>query len=107
MLARQLLAWTAAQVKGLYPGCFAIVMATGIISNALFVEGARLLSEAFLLANVVAYSLLAVLTGVRAARFTRAFWSDLSNRGLVFTFFTIVAASNVFGEGLFLRGSAH
>jgi hypothetical protein len=44
MLARQLLAWTAAQVKGLYPGCFAIVMATGIISNALFVEGARLLS---------------------------------------------------------------
>ena len=104
MLARQLLAWTGAQVEGLYPGCFAIVMATGIISNALFVEGPRLLSDAFFLANVVAYPLLAVLTAVRAARFTHAFWSDLSNRGLVFSFFTIVAASSVFGEGLLLRG---
>jgi tellurite resistance protein TehA-like permease len=104
MLARQLLAWTGVKVEGLYPGCFAIVMATGIISNALFVEGPRLLSDAFLLANFVAYPLLAVLTGVRAARFTHAFWSDLSNRGLVFSFFTIVAASSVFGEGLLLRG---
>ena len=103
MLARQLLAWTGIQVEGLYPGCFAIVMATGIISNALFVEGPRLLSDAFLLANVVAYPLLAVLTGVRAARFTHAFWSDLSSRGIVFSFFTIIAASSVFGEGLFLR----
>ena len=104
MVARQLLAWTAAQVDGLYPGCFAIVMATGIISNALFLEGPRLLSDAFLLANGIAYPLLAVLTGVRAVRFTRAFWSDLSNRGLVFSFFTIVAASSVLGEGIFLRG---
>jgi hypothetical protein len=91
-------------VEGLYPGCFAIVMATGIISNALFVEGPRLLSDAFFLANIVAYPLLAVLTAVRAARYTHAFWSDLSNRGLVFSFFTIVAASSVFGEGLLLRG---
>jgi hypothetical protein len=98
MLARQLLAWTAAQVEGPYPGCFAIVMATGIISNTLFIEGPRLLSDAFLLANFVAYPLLAVLTGVRAARFTHAFWSDLSSRALVFSFFTIVAASSVFGE---------
>ena len=104
MVARQLLAWTAAQVEGLYPGCFAIVMATGIISNALFIEGPRLLSDVFLLANVIAYPLLAVQTGVRATRFTHAFWSDLSNRRLVFSFFTIVAASSVFGEGMFLRG---
>ena len=104
MLARQLLAWTGAQVEGLYPGCFAIVMATGIISNALFVEGPRQLSDAFLVANVIAYPSLAVLTVVRAARFTHAFWSDLSNRGLVFSFFTIVAASSVLGEGILLRG---
>jgi hypothetical protein len=51
MLARRLLAWTAAQVKELYPGCFAVVMATGIISNALLVEGTRLLSDAFFLAK--------------------------------------------------------
>jgi tellurite resistance protein TehA-like permease len=104
MIARQLLVWTCAQVEGLYPGCFAIVMATGIISNALFAQGPRELSDAFLLANAIAYPLLAVLTVIRATRFTRAFWSDLSNRGLVFSFFTIVAASSVFGEGIFLRG---
>ena len=104
MLARQLLAWTSVQVKGLYPGCFAIVMATGIISNALFAQGLRELSDAFLIANVIAYPLLAALTIARAARFTRAFWSDISNRGLVFSFFTIVAASSVLGEGIMLRG---
>lgn len=103
MLARQLVAWTVARVQGLYPGCFAIVMATGIISNALFAQGPRRLSDAFLLANVIAYPLLAALTVVRATRFTQAFWSDLSNRGLVFSFFTIVAATCVFAEGIFLR----
>jgi tellurite resistance protein TehA-like permease len=105
MIARQLLVWTCAQVARLYPGCFAIVMATGIISNALFAQGYRELSDAFLLANAIAYPLLAVLTVIRAARFTRALWSDLSNRGLVFSFFTIVAASSVFAEEIFLRGA--
>jgi tellurite resistance protein TehA-like permease len=106
MLARQILAWSRAQVEGLYPGCFAIVMATGIISNALFAEGHRHVSDAFLVANIITYPLLAVLTLVRLARFPHALWSDLTNRELVFSFFTIVAASCVFGEGIFLRGGA-
>jgi hypothetical protein len=40
----QLLVWIDSQIATLNPGCFALVMATGIISNALLVEGRRELS---------------------------------------------------------------
>jgi len=101
---RQLLAWTDSQIATLYPGGFALVMATGIISNALFAEGRRELSELMFLANAFAYPWLAILTISRAVRFTHALWSDLINPRLVFSFFTIVAGSAVFGESLYLRG---
>ena len=32
-------AWLDREVASLHPGCFALVMATGIISNAFFLEG--------------------------------------------------------------------
>jgi len=48
-------AWLARQVATLYPGSFALVMATGIISNALFFEGRRELSDALFVCNVIAY----------------------------------------------------
>jgi hypothetical protein len=38
--------WSDSQIETLYPGCFALVMATGIISNALFFEGHREWSDA-------------------------------------------------------------
>ena len=34
-------AWLDREIAALYPGCFALVMATGIISNAFFLEGRR------------------------------------------------------------------
>ena len=37
-------------------------------------------------------------------RFGRALWADLIDPRLVFSFFTIVAATDVFGIGLNLRG---
>ena len=37
----QLATWLNNEIATLYPGCFALVMATGIISNALFFEGYR------------------------------------------------------------------
>lgn len=43
MTLRQLPAWTDSQIETLYPGCFALVMATGIVSNAVFLEGSRAL----------------------------------------------------------------
>jgi tellurite resistance protein TehA-like permease len=97
-------AWLDWQIKELYPGSFALVMATGIISNALFFESHRQLSDALFAFNVIAYPWLLGVTLLRAARFSQALWADLINPRLVFSFFTIVAATDVFGIGLNLRG---
>src|SRR5689334_20257793 len=102
--ASDLPAWLDQQIAGLYPGCFALVMATGIISNALFFEGHVVWSNALFAVNVVAYPWLALLTIARLVRHRQAIWADLVNPRLVFAFFTIVAASDVFGVGLNLRG---
>ena len=96
--------WISQGIKRLYPGSFALVMATGIISNALFLEGHRAISDALFAFNAAAYPWLLAATLVRAARFTRALWADLINPRLVFSFFTIVAGTDVFGIGIHLRG---
>ena len=79
-------------------------MATGIISNAFFFEERRTVSDALFAFNVMAYPWLLTATLIRAARFGRALWADLINPRLVFSFFTIVAATDVFGIGVHLRG---
>jgi tellurite resistance protein TehA-like permease len=104
--ARHLRAWLVSEIAALDPGCFAFVMATGIISNALFLEGFHGLSEWLFATNTFAYAGLAILTMVRALRFPKAVWLDLTNPRLVFSFFTLVAANGVCGAGLHLRGAA-
>jgi tellurite resistance protein TehA-like permease len=99
-------AWTEREVAHLDPGCFALVMATGIISNAFFLEGRRGLSDGLLAINLAVYAWLCVATAVRAARFPAALWADLASPGLVFSFFTIVAATDVLALGIDLRGFA-
>jgi tellurite resistance protein TehA-like permease len=99
----QFVAWISNQIAVLYPGCFALVMATGIISNALFFEGFRAWADALFAVNLVAYPCLLLLTGLRFTWFSRALWADLINPRLVFAFFTIVAATDVFGIGINLR----
>jgi tellurite resistance protein TehA-like permease len=98
--------WFGNEIATLYPACFALVMATGIISNGLFSEAHRQWSDALFAVNSVAYPWLMVLTVVRFVRFRQAAWSDLINPRLVFSFFTIVAGTDVFGIGLDLRGHA-
>jgi tellurite resistance protein TehA-like permease len=96
--------WLTLEVARLYPGCFALVMATGIISNALYLEDHRALSGALFVVNAIAFAWLIGATFVRAVRFPRALWADLIDPRFVFSFFTTVAAGDVFGLGLFLRG---
>jgi tellurite resistance protein TehA-like permease len=100
---RLLAAWIGREVAHLDPGCFAMVMATGIISNAFFLEGRRGLSDALLAVNLALYSWLWVATALRATRFTSALRSDLANPRTVFSFFTIVAATDVLALGVDLR----
>jgi len=91
-------------LRTLYPGYFALVMATGIISNAFYYLGPRALSDVLLAVNLAAYPILLAATFARALRYPRELWADLVNPRLVFTFFTIVAGSDVLGLGLALRG---
>jgi len=98
--------WLDEQIAKLYPGCFALVMATGIISNALFLQGCRACSDVLFAINLVAYPALLVLTALRIIHFRQALYSDLVNPRLVFSFFTMVAGTDVFGVGVHLRGFA-
>jgi tellurite resistance protein TehA-like permease len=93
-------------VSTLYPGYFALVMATGIISNALFLEHYRPLSEILFIINLGAYALLWILTALRLLWARGALWADLTSPKLVFAFFTTVAATDVLGVGMSLRGWA-
>lgn len=104
-LPRRFRAWAEREVATLYPGSFALVMATGIISNAFFFEERRLISDLLFAVNVVAYPWLLAATLLRAVRHSAALWADLLNPRLVFSFFTIVAATDVFGLGIDLRGA--
>jgi tellurite resistance protein TehA-like permease len=92
------------QVRGLYPGYFALVMATGIVSNAAHYLGYGPLSNGLLAVNLVAFPLLLFALAARAVRFRAELWTDLMNPRLVFSFFTIVAAADVFGMQLVHRG---
>jgi len=92
------------EIRGLYPGTFALVMATGIISNAALALGHLALSEFLLAVNLVAFPLLALALAARALRYPRELWADLTSPRLVFAFFTVVAASDVLGLQLVERG---
>lgn len=92
------------QIRQLYPGYFALVMATGIISNAALYLGYRELSDYLLAVNLGAFPLLVLASVIRGIRYHRELWMDLTNPRMVFAFFTIVAASDVFGLQLQLRG---
>lgn len=103
---QRLAAWQDSQVAKLFPGYFALVMATGIISNTLHLEGFHVLSNILFGLNVVAFPWLLLLTALRVARYPGALWTDLTNPRLVFSFFTVVAASDVLGLGMGMRGLA-
>lgn len=106
MPVRHLCAWLDRRIETLHPGCFALVMATGIVSNALFLENHRAWSDALFAVNAAAYPWLALITILRCLRFRPAMSSDLFSPHIVFSFLTIVAGSDVFGVGLYLRGLA-
>ncbi|RAQ94196.1 tellurite resistance/C4-dicarboxylate transporter family protein [Thermogemmatispora tikiterensis] len=82
-------------VKQLYPGYFACVMATGIVSVALF------LGQVFLLSAVLGwlggglFLFLLVVYGLRLIRYPRAVFQDATDPGKLFGYFTAVAAPGV------------
>jgi len=87
-----------AAVAGLFPGYFALVMATGIVSIACDLNGWPGLARALFAVNLVAYPALAALTLARLLIFPRRLAADLADHARGPGFFTLVAGSCVFGS---------
>jgi tellurite resistance protein TehA-like permease len=84
-----------ALVRGLSPGYFAVVMATGIVSAGLAYDGRRLLSRCLLVLTVAAFAGLLALNGWRLVSFRAELVADLVSPATGFGFYTFVAAANV------------
>ena len=81
----------------LFPGYFALVMATGVVSIACHFMGLRPVALALIGVNWVAWPVLWVLTIVRALRFRAELMRDISDHQRAPGFFTIVAGTCVLG----------
>jgi len=91
-------------VRDLYPGYFALVMATGIVSTALRDVGQPTASAVLLLIGIGCFAVLCGALGWRLIRYGRRVIEDLTAADRAFAFFTIVAASNVLGARLAADG---
>ena len=87
-------------VHGLTPGYFALVMASGIISVGMRLTGYAALSAFLLVACVVSFVVLVVLTAWRLVAYRDAIVDDFTDPRRAFGFFTFVAGTNVLGVRL-------
>ncbi|MGN6612247.1 MAG: tellurite resistance/C4-dicarboxylate transporter family protein [Angustibacter sp.] len=94
----------SAAVESLTPGYFALVMATGILSTGLWLQGHRTWSGVFLAATAVAWVALTVLSLGRLLWFRRAVADDFADPRRAFGFFTLVAGTDVLAARLGLDG---
>lgn len=86
------------QAENLFPGYFALVMATGTLSIGSFLLGILFVSRVLFYMNIVFYLSLWLLTIIRLIFFFQKLKSDLTSHTLGPGFFTIVAATSVFGS---------
>ncbi|HEY3559433.1 MAG TPA: tellurite resistance/C4-dicarboxylate transporter family protein [Kribbella sp.] len=91
-------------VEGLTPGYFALVMASGIISVGLQLEGFHLLSRLLLVVCGAAFVVLLILTVWRLVAYGASMREDFTDPRRAFGFFTFVAGTNVLGVRLGVAG---
>ncbi len=90
-----------------FPGYFALVMATGIISIAAFLLEMKFLARLLLALNAAAYVILWLLTALRLALFFPKVISDLKSHGRGPGFFTFTAGTCVLGSQLIVVANNH
>ena len=86
----------------LFPGYFALVMATGIVSIACFLLEMRTLAVVLLVINIVAFILLWLLLLIRLLMFFARVKDDINNHVRGPGFFTVVAGTSVLGSQLLI-----
>ncbi len=92
-------------VGNLHPAYFARVMATGILSIVLHLQGHAVTGFALFVLNVTFYVTLVVMTVLRVALFPKKVMSDLLDHGRCVGFFTAVAGTCVLGSQFLLIGN--
>lgn len=93
-------------VADLYPGYFALVMATGIVSIAAYQLDLVSVAWALLGINLVAYAVLGLLTLVRLVYHFPRVLADLADHARGAGFFTLVAGSCVLARQIALLSGA-
>jgi tellurite resistance protein TehA-like permease len=88
-------------IRTLFPGYFAFVMATGIVSIVTLNLGMSLLSNVLFWIDVAGYAILVILYSARLAFFPKDFAGDLTDAGSMFAFLTFVAGTGVLGARLY------
>jgi tellurite resistance protein TehA-like permease len=86
----------------LFPGYFALVMATGIISIACYLLEMKTLAIVLLVVNIVAYAFLWLLLLLRMSLFFGRIKEDINNHVRGPGFFTVVAGTSVLGSELLI-----
>ena len=89
------------KVKTLFPGYFALVMATGIVAIASKRVGIHVVDVVLLTIAVLAYVVLSGMTVARMISYRSELLSDFRNPAKAPGYFTMVAGSGVLGTGLF------
>jgi tellurite resistance protein TehA-like permease len=90
----------AGAIANLFPGYFALVMATGITSIAAKLLGMPAIAWSLVYVNIAAFVVLWAMLIVRVARFSQRVRSDLNDHMRGPGFFTVVAATCVLGSQL-------
>lgn len=89
-------------IERLFPGYFALVMATGIVSVAAHISGMPFVARGLLAANGVFYAVLSLMLVLRLVGYFRSVIDDLRDHGRGPGFFTAVAGTCVLGTQLVL-----
>jgi len=85
-------------IATLFPGYFALVMATGIVATAASQQELEILAEILFAVSLGAYVVLAILLAMRLVLYPRRLFGDLTSHAKGFAFLTVVAATNVLGS---------
>lgn len=91
-----------AGIANLFPGYFALVMATGIVSIAAHLLEIKPLAWALLFINIIAYTVLCLLLLIRLIRFFPRVRADIADHARGPGFFTAAAGTCVLGSQLII-----
>jgi tellurite resistance protein TehA-like permease len=89
---------TGHSLQSFFPGYFALVMATGIVSIGAFLYNMPLIANILFVANIGFYIVLWVIFFLRVIKYPAAVWKDITSSSRGVTFLTMVAANNVLGN---------